>query len=153
MAQIKINTEIFVNGKCSITRVPDPTEIDEFNTSVFGILSTHPYFEEIHTIETERYLLTGVEVQQEDFGSNDYNIKYTFTAEDLIVKDDYVPEECKYLIENEMYSDEDNELFHSFNWEEGIDRYNELQETLEEARNGFDDDDDDDEMEDFDDGY
>ena len=49
-----------------------------------------------------------------------------------------------------MYSDEDNELFHSFNWEEGIDRYNELQETLEEARNGFDDDD---EMEDFDDGY
>lgn len=152
MAQIKINTEIFVNGKCSITRVPDPTEIDEFNTSVFGILSTHPYFEEIHTIETERYLLTGVEVQQEDFGSNDYNIKYTFTAEDLIVKDDYVPEECKYLIENEMYSDEDNELFHSFNWEEGIDRYNELQETLEEAKSGFDDDDDD-EMEDFDDGY
>ncbi len=150
MAQIKINTEIFVNGKCSITRVSDPTEVDEFNTSTVGILSTHPYFEDIHTIETERYLLTGVEVQQEDFGSNDYNIKYTFTAEDLIVKDDYVPEECKYLIENEMYSDEDNELFHSFNWEEGIDRYNELQETLEEARNGFDDDD---EMEDFDDGY
>lgn len=152
MAQIKINTEIFVNGKCSITRVSDPTEVDEFNTSTVGILSTHPYFEDIHTIETERYLLTGVEVQQEDFGSNDYNIKYTFTAEDLIVKDDYVPEECKYLIENEMYSDEDNELFHSFNWEEGIDRYNELQETLEEAKNGFDDDDDD-EMEDFDDGY
>ena len=150
MAQIKINTEIFVNGKCSITRVSDPTEVDEFNTSTVGILSTHPYFEDIHTIETERYLLTGVEVQQEDFGSNDYNIKYTFTAEDLIVKDEYVPEECKYLIENEMYSDEDNELFHSFNWEEGIDRYNELQETLEEARNGFDDDD---EMEDFDDGY
>lgn len=150
MAQIKINTEIFVNGKCSITRVSDPTEVDEFNTSTVGILSTHPYFEDIHTIETERYLLTGVEVQQEDFGSNDYNIKYTFTAEDLIIKDDYVPEECKYLIENEMYSDEDNELFHSFNWEEGIDRYNELQETLEEARNGFDDDD---EMEDFDDGY
>lgn len=152
MAQIKINTEIFVNGKCSITRISDPTEVDEFNTSTVGILSTHPYFEDIHTIETERYLLTGVEVQQEDFGSNDYNIKYTFTAEDLIVKDDYVPEECKYLIENEMYSDEDNELFHSFNWEEGIDRYNELQETLEEAKSGFDDDDDD-EMEDFDDGY
>lgn len=150
MAQIKINTEIFVNGKCSITRVSDPTEVDEFNTSTVGILSTHPYFEDIHTIETERYLLTGVEVQQEDFGSNDYNIKYTFTAEDLIVKDDYVPEECKYLIENEMYSNEDNELFHSFNWEEGIDRYNELQETLEEAKSGFDDDD---EMEDFDDGY
>ena len=150
MAQIKINTEIFVNGKCSITRVSDPTVVDEFNTSTVGILSTHPYFEDIHTIETERYLLTGVEVQQEDFGSNDYNIKYTFTAEDLIVKDDYVPEECKYLIENEMYSDEDNELFHSFNWEEGIDRYNELQETLEEAKSGFDDDD---EMEDFDDGY
>lgn len=150
MAQIKINTEIFVNGKCSITRISDPTEVDEFNTSTVGILSTHPYFEDIHTIETERYLLTGVEVQQEDFGSNDYNIKYTFTAEDLIVKDDYVPEECKYLIENEMYSDEDNELFHSFNWEEGIDRYNELQETLEEAKSGFDDDD---EMEDFDDGY
>ena len=152
MAQIKINTEIFVNGKCSITRVSDPTEVDEFNTSTVGILSTHPYFEDIHTIETERYLLTGVEVQQEDFGSNEYNIKYTFTVEDLIVKDDYIPEECKYLIENEMYSDEDNELFHSFNWEEGIDRYNELQETLEEAKNGFDDDDDD-EMEDFDDGY
>ena len=152
MAQIKINTEIFVNGKCSITRISDPTEVDEFNTSTVGILSTHPYFDDIHTIETERYLLTGVEVQQEDFGSNDYNIKYTFTAEDLIVKDDYVPEECKYLIENEMYSDEDNELFHSFNWEEGIDRYNELQETLEEAKSGFDDDDDD-EIEDFDDGY
>ena len=37
-----------------------------------------------------------------------------------------------------MYSDEDNELFHSFNWEEGIDRYNELQETLEEARKDMD---------------
>lgn len=152
MAQIKINTETFVNGKCSITRVSDPTEVDKFNTRTVGILSTHPYFEDIHTIETERYLLTGVEVQQEDFGSNDYNIKYSFTAEDLIIKDDYVPEECKYLIENEMYSDEDDELFHSFNFEDGIDRYNELQETLEEARNGFDDDDDD-EMEDFDDGY
>lgn len=133
MAQIKINTETFVNGRLSISRASSPTEIDEFNIETVGILSTHPYFPEIHTIESERYLLTGVEVVQEDFGSNDYNIKYTFTAENLIVKDDYVPEECKYLIENEMYSDEDDELFHSFNFEEGIDKYNELMEELEDG--------------------
>lgn len=136
MAQIKINTETFVNGKCSITRISDPTEINEFNTRTVGILSTHPYFEDIHTIETERYLLTGVEVQQEDFGSNDYNIKYSFTAEDLIIKDDYVPEECKFLIENKMYSDEDDELFHSFNFEDGIEQYNELMEEMEDIDNG-----------------
>jgi hypothetical protein len=78
-----------------------------------GILSTHRYFEEISQIETRRYVLKGVEVFQEDFGSDDHQIAYSFTAKELIVKgiDEnneslFSYEEIK-KIESELYSDED----------------------------------------------
>lgn len=124
MAQIKINKEVFINGRLSVSRAKDESNNNEI--IVVGILSTHDYLEEINTIESERLFLDGVDVYQEDFGSNDYNIKYSFKAADLIIKPDYVPDECKVLIEIEEYKDEDNQLFQSKNFERGIQMYYDL---------------------------
>lgn len=122
MAIIKINTENLMRGRVSISRKKQ----EDDSIVVYGILSTHDYIESIHTIETERYLLLGVQVFQEDFGTNDYDIKYSFSADNLVIKDDYVPDEVKVLIEYELYKDEDKEYFHADNFEEAIEIYNEL---------------------------
>ena len=122
MAQIKINEKTFINGFCSIQRGREP---DKPNSPIVtaGILSTHEYFPKINTIETERYYIVGVDVYQEDFGTNDYLIKYSFIADEIIIKDDYVPDECKVLIEDELFKEEDDELFHARNFEKGINEY------------------------------
>ena len=92
----------------------------------FGILATHDYIEHIDTIETERYLLSEVDVYQEDFGSNDYNIVYSFKANNLIIKDDYIPDKVKEVIEYELYKDENEEYFHADNFEDGLEKYEEM---------------------------
>lgn len=122
MAQIKINEKTFINGFCSISRGRDVEKPGSPIVTV-GILSTHEYFPKINTIETERYYIVGVDVYQEDFGTNDYLIKYSFIADEIIIKDDYVPDECKVLIEDELFEEEDDELFHARNFEKGINEY------------------------------
>ena len=98
MANIKVNKEKFVKGKLTIER--SAIEIEgELTIETRGIFTTHDYFEEIHTLESERYLLQGITVYKESFGSNDYDIGYEFMVKNLIVKDDYIPEEIKAVIE------------------------------------------------------
>ena len=50
-------------------------------------------------------------------------IKYSFIADEIIIKDDYVPDECKVLIEDELFEEEDDQLFHARNFEKGINEY------------------------------
>ena len=71
----------------------------------------------MNTLESERYLLLGVKVFEETFGTNDYEITYEFTAESLTIKDDYVPDKVKAVVEADLYQDEAKEYFHSANWE------------------------------------
>lgn len=128
MAVIKINAEKFVKGKVSITRKKeyDGNSDNNYIIATYGVLSTHDYIEQINIIETERYYLHGIEVYQEDFGSNDYNIIYHFRADSLVIKDDYIPEKVKYVIEHYLYEDEEEEYFHADNFEYGLEMYEEL---------------------------
>jgi hypothetical protein len=110
MAQIIINGNITVNGNVTFNRA-----VNEEKTGfiISGVLSTHLYFEDIKTIEMRRYKLTGVEVYQESYGSDDYNIGYFFTCKNIeVLGQDYngakfilYPSEMK-MIEDEMYKDE-----------------------------------------------
>ena len=125
MAVVKINAERFIRGKVSITRRRND-ELEMKVIETFGILATHDYIEHIDTIETERYLLSEVDVYQEDFGSNDYNIVYSFKANNLIIKDDYIPDKVKEVIEYELYKDENEEYFHADNFEDGLEKYEEM---------------------------
>ena len=74
MANIKVNNELVVKGKVSITR----KRTEENEIIIYGSFMTHIYYEEINTLETERYLITGIDVYEEMYGSDDYNIIYNF---------------------------------------------------------------------------
>ena len=117
MAQIKINKDRFVEGKFTVKQRLVEDEKGNGNVVVHGIFSTHDYIEELNTLESERYLLIGVKVFEETFGTNDYEITYEFTAESLTIKDDYVPDKVKAVVEADLYQDEAKEYFHSANWE------------------------------------
>ena len=117
MAQIKINKDRFVEGKFTVKQRLVEDEKGNGNVVVHGIFSTHDYIEELNTLESERYLLIGVKVFEETFGTNDYEITYEFTAESLTIKDDYVPDKVKAVVEADLYQDEAKEYFHSVNWE------------------------------------
>ena len=80
MAQIKINKDRFVEGKFTVKQRLVEDEKGNGNVVVHGIFSTHDYIEELNTLESERYLLLGVKVFEETFGTNDYEITYDFTA-------------------------------------------------------------------------
>lgn len=126
MAQVKINKERFVEGRFTVKqRVVDTDEmiIDKDGNEVpkqeiviHGIFSTHDYIEELDILESERYLIQGVHVFEETFGTNDYEIIYEFTADSFTVKKDYVPDKVKVIVEANLYQDENTEYFHSVNW-------------------------------------
>ena len=61
MANIKVNNELVVKGKVSITR----KRTEENEIIIYGSFMTHIYYEEIKTLETERYLITGIDVGEE----------------------------------------------------------------------------------------
>ena len=71
-----------------------------------GILKTHLYIEEIDTLECDRFILTGIEVVSESFGSTDPFIVYYFNFDmfETYYEDfDYTEEELidMYTKENE----------------------------------------------------
>lgn len=113
MAQITINDKLAVNGKMTFNRTLIADEEGNNSFLITGVLSTHLYFEEITKIETSRYILNGVEVYQESYGSDDYDIVYSFRSKDLIIKgEEYegvkfilYPEEMEE-IENKMYKND-----------------------------------------------
>jgi len=81
--KIIINEESIALGKLSISRILDKTDEDNPQIKIKGLFSTHKYYEDIFTLETERYRIEGIEVIREDFGSTSFDIVYTFEATDL----------------------------------------------------------------------
>jgi len=73
MAKIVVNNEKVVNGKMSITRHLD---ITTNILTIVGQFATHRYFEEIKSLQSERYYIGDITVYQESFGSEDFNIVY-----------------------------------------------------------------------------
>ena len=70
-----------------------------------GMLKTHLYLEEITELECDRFIVTGVDVQSESFGSTDPFIVYYFTFEgmDTFYEDlDYDEEELIELYKKEV---------------------------------------------------
>lgn len=110
MANIIINNRFSANGKLSVDRTLNETK-DGF--IITGIFASHLYYEDIKSLESSRFKVSGIQVYQESFGSDDYNILYHFIAEKLTLKDlmqdgiGYIlyGEEMK-MIEEEMYKND-----------------------------------------------
>jgi hypothetical protein len=100
MANIKINNKLEVKGRLSIVRGIDKAGATP-EIVVSGQLATHKYFEEIFQIETDRFLLKGVEIIQESVGSEDFDIFYSFVAKSLEFKGDMSPLTDKEILEIE----------------------------------------------------
>ena len=114
MAQIKINKEKFVEGRFTVKQklvesenlVPDENGnmVPQQKVVIAGMFTTHDYIEELDTIESERYLIRDINVYEETFGSNDYEISYEFVAGSLTVKEDYIPEMVDEIFEGFKYT-------------------------------------------------
>lgn len=84
MANIIINNRISANGKLSASRQLNETR-DGF--IITGVFASHLYYEDIKSLESSRFKVSGVQVYQESFGSDDYDILYHFVADKFILKD------------------------------------------------------------------
>lgn len=110
MANIVINNKIYANGNLSVARSLNETK-DGF--IITGAFASHLYYEDIKSLESNRFKVSGVQVYQESFGSDDYNIIYHFIADKFILKD-VIDDGIGYIlygeeiemIENEMYKNE-----------------------------------------------
>lgn len=110
MARIIINNRYSANGNLSVSRTLNETN-DGF--IITGIFASHLYYEDIKSLESERFKVSGVNVYQESFGSDDYNILYHFIADKFISKD-IMDEGIGYIlyteemqmIEEEMYKND-----------------------------------------------
>ena len=69
-----------------------------------GMLKTHLYIEEIHSLACDRFRLEGVEVYAETSGSNDVFYIYVFAYEDLEILNDGENYNLEELLE--MYKKE-----------------------------------------------
>ena len=69
-----------------------------------GILKTHLYVEEIHSLECERFRLDGVEVYAETSGSNDMFYVYVFEYENIEILNNGTEFKLEELLE--MYKKE-----------------------------------------------
>ena len=84
MANIIINNRVSANGKLSVDRMLNETK-DGF--IIAGVFASHLYYEDIKSLESNRFKVSGVQVYKESFGSDDYNILYHFIADKFILKD------------------------------------------------------------------
>ena len=117
MAKIKItngdNDTLKVNGRMTfkVSKVVD--ENGDESMVCFGQLTTQKYFEEITKIETDRFVLNNVEVTEETFGTNDFNILYEFQVNNYgwDIKEDYLSEETIKAIEKEEYKNDEGDYY------------------------------------------
>lgn len=136
MAMIKINnSDKVVLGSVNFTRdaVYDERSGRVIGSTITGMLATREYIEELHRIESERFILNGVDVFREGFGSNEYYILYHFNAKELTVKEDYLDDDIKWLIEEKIIKEEKegNEFFHGYLMNEALEEANKLAEEYE----------------------
>lgn len=107
-----------------------------------GVMTIHDYIEDVFHIETERYILNNVHVYKETFGTNEFMILYHFIAEDLIVKEDHVHDDIKWLMEEEIIKEEttNKEWFHAYLANEAIEEADKLALEYEARREEKDED-------------
>ena len=69
-----------------------------------GLLKTHTYIEEIHTLECDKFKINNIDVYIETFGSSDVFYLYAFTYEDFEIKSnkEYSEEELIALYDKEL---------------------------------------------------
>lgn len=115
MARILITTEegkkIKTNGHVTfeMSKIYD-ADLQEDIIMTRGQLAIHEYIEDIHSIETDRYMFVGIDVVKEVFGTNDYNILYEFEITNEIgfkVKEEYLTDSQRKEIENQEYKDDE----------------------------------------------
>lgn len=113
MATIKINDEFDIKGKVSFSHsITYNEETDKWeDCGVVGQLSTHKYCDDIHSIETDRYIIKDCIVCEEIFGSEDFDIVYKFIADSCIIKDDPISEAETSVIESKKYAYEESDKF------------------------------------------
>lgn len=113
MANIRITSsdKKSYNEKGNLTFEAQKTVDNEI--VITGRMTTHKYIEDIDKIETHRYILKGVDVFKEVFGSDDFDILYEFIAKDYIVKngETNLSNELIESIEKKMYELEDSKLW------------------------------------------
>lgn len=113
MANIKINNKKELKGHLSAQTKADY----DGNLIMIGELYTHRYLDHITQIETDRYLFEDVSVVGFAIGSNDFFIKYDFECDldSLTFKggETNLSEQQIIEIEKEMFSSEEEELFHT----------------------------------------
>ena len=115
MAKLIITTDerkqYKVNGQITFSDQLIELEDNKRGIYISGKMTTHLYIDNIDKIETHRYILTGVNVIRETFGSNDFDILYDFEAKDFIVKNGVtnLSNELIDSIEREIYKDEESD--------------------------------------------
>ena len=99
MAKLIVNNKFELNGKITVRRT-----LENENLIIVGSLDTHYYLEEITSLETDRFIIDKIEVFEEVFGSDDFDILYNFKARILKIKgmSNLSIEELK-AIENVIY--------------------------------------------------
>lgn len=114
MAKILItkgnNEVIETQGKMTFETVKRFDEDGEVYFETIGQLAIHEYIDHIECIESARYLLKGVDVYREVFGTDDFNILYEFRLEegaDVEIKESNLDEEKLQLLKLKEYSNED----------------------------------------------
>lgn len=110
------NEEILVNGRMTF-KVSKAIDEDGDETMVcLGQLTTHKYFEEINKIETDRFILENVEVTDETFGTNDFDILYDFQVHNFgwSIKENYLSEETIEKIEKLEYENDEGDKYKKF---------------------------------------
>lgn len=123
MAKLLIKTVtgevIETEGKMTFESVKREDE-DGVHFETIGQLAIHEYISDIDEIESARYLLEGVDVYREIFGSDDFNILYEFKLEDgldVTVKSECLTKEKIDQFKYEEYKDEDSKKWESdYGW-------------------------------------
>ena len=102
-----------VNGQVTFSDELIQLENDKKGIYISGKMTTHMYIDNIDRIETHRYILIGVKVIRETFGSNDFDILYEFEANDFIVKNGptNLSNQLIEVIEMDIYKDEESDLW------------------------------------------
>ena len=87
-----------------------PKTNHSFSSIFFNSLTN---FEEITKIESDRFILENVEVTDEVFGTNDFNILYEFEVHDYgwTIKEDYLCEKTIKEIECQEYSNDEGNFY------------------------------------------
>ena len=114
MAKILITTGdgeiIETQGKMTFEAIKREDENGESYFETIGQLAIHEYIADIEKIESARYILEGVDVYREVYGTDDFNILYEFRlidGIDITVKESNMSAEKIKAIKLKEYNDED----------------------------------------------